>query len=322
MDRPGAVSPVREIVGAVVDLTDSHPIGDEVSVGLSGGADSLALTAGAIRAGLTVTALVIDHGLQQDSRAVADRAAEMARALGAQAEVIGVSVPATGGPEGAARRARYDALDAARDGRPVLLAHTLDDQAETVLLGLGRGSGPRSIAGMVAWASPWGRPLLGVRRATTLAACAELGLEPWHDPHNTDPRFARARLRAEVLPVLEDILGGGVAPALARTARRLREDGKVLDALAADVDAGGSSGDGSLDRTVLAALPAAIRRRVVRRWMLAVGATEPTERLILAVDDLVFDPRPRISVAIGGDSRHRLSVVAEGVDLTVTRTPR
>ncbi|KQR96430.1 tRNA(Ile)-lysidine synthetase [Williamsia sp. Leaf354] len=320
MDRPGPVSPLREIVGAVVDLADSHPIGDEVCVGLSGGADSLALTAGAVAAGLAVTALVIDHGLQKDSRAVADRAAEQARGLGARAQVIGVSVSTRGGPEGAARRARHDALDDARDGAPVLLAHTLDDQAETVLLGLGRGSGPRSIAGMVAWASPWGRPLLALRRSVTHAACDELGLEPWHDPHNTDPRFARARLRAEVLPVLEDILGGGVAPALARTARRLREDAEVLDALADDVDAGG--GTDGLDRTVLAALPAAIRRRVVRRWMISVGATEPTERLILAVDDLVFDPRPHAAVAIGGDSAHRLSVVADGVELTVERTPR
>ncbi|MGJ0118122.1 tRNA lysidine(34) synthetase TilS [Williamsia sp. MIQD14] len=319
MDRPGPVSPVREIAGAVTDLADSHPIGDEVCVGLSGGADSLALTAGAVRAGLTVTALVVDHGLQRDSRVAADRAAEQARALGARARVIGVSVPDRGGPEGAARRARYDALDAERDGLPVLVAHTLDDQAETVLLGLGRGSGPRSIAGMVAWASPWGRPLLGVRRSTTHAACAELGVDPWHDPHNTDPRFVRARLRAEVLPLLEDILGGGVAPALARTARRLREDAEVLDALAADVESG--DGDG-LDRAVLAALPAAIRRRVVRRWIIAVGATEPTERLILAVDDLVFDPRPHVSVAIGGDSDHRLSVVADGMELTVTKTPR
>ncbi|MCX6469803.1 MAG: tRNA lysidine(34) synthetase TilS [Corynebacteriales bacterium] len=320
MDRPGPVSPLREIAGAVVDLADSHPIGDEVCVGLSGGADSLALTAGAVAAGLAVNALVIDHGLQRDSRAVAERAAEQARGLGARAQVIGVSVSTRGGPEGAARRARHDALADARDGAPVLLAHTLDDQAETVLLGLGRGSGPRSIAGMVAWVSPWGRPLLALRRSVTHAACDELGLEPWHDPHNTDPRFARARLRAEVIPVLEDILGGGVAPALARTARRLREDAEVLDALADDVDAGG--GTNGLDRTVLAALPAAIRRRVVRRWMISVGATEPTERLILAVDDLVFDPRPHAAVAIGGDSGHRLSVVADGVELTVTTTPR
>lgn len=314
------MSPLREIAGAVVNLADSYPIGDEVCVGLSGGADSLALTAGAVAAGLAVTALVIDHGLQRDSRAVAERAAEQARGLGARAQVIAVSVSNRGGPEGAARRARYDALADARDGAPVLLAHTLDDQAETVLLGLGRGSGPRSIAGMIAWASPWGRPLLALRRSVTHAACDELGLEPWHDPHNTDPRFARARLRAEVIPVLEDILGGGVAPALARTARRLREDAEVLDALADDVDAGG--GTNGLDRTVLAALPAAIRRRVVRRWMISVGATEPTERLILAVDDLVFDPRPHAAVAIGGDSGHRLSVVADGVELTVERTPR
>ncbi len=138
-----------------------------------------------------------------------------------------------GGPEAAARTARYAALDAARDGAPVLLAHTLDDQAETVLLGLGRGSGSRSIAGMRPYDPPWCRPLLGVRRAVTRAACAELGLTPWQDPHNADRRFTRVRLRAEVLPLLEDVLGGGVAEALARTAAALREDTDTLDDLAA-----------------------------------------------------------------------------------------
>ncbi|MDI4659410.1 tRNA lysidine(34) synthetase, partial [Xanthobacter autotrophicus] len=125
------------------------------------------------------------------------------------------------GPEAAARVARYAALDAARRGRPVLLAHTLDDQAETVLLGLGRGSGARSLRGMAAWDAPWGRPLLGVRAADTRAACRDLGLEPWNDPHNTDPAFTRVRLRREVLPLLEDVLGGGVAEGLARTAALL-----------------------------------------------------------------------------------------------------
>ena len=135
-------------------------------------------------------------------------------------------------PEAAARAARYAALGAYRDG-PVLLAHTLDDQAETVLLGLGRGSGARSIAGMRPHDPPWCRPLLGVRRAVTHAACVELGLTAWQDPHNTDRRFTRTRLRHEVLPLLEDVLGGGVAEALARTAMALREDTELIDTLAA-----------------------------------------------------------------------------------------
>ena len=104
----------------------------------------------------------------------------------------------------------------------MLLAHTLDDQAETVLLGLGRGSGARSIAGMRPYDPPWCRPLLGVRREVTHAACVELGLNVWHDPHNSDRRFTRSRLRSEVLPLMEEVLGGGVAEALARTATALR----------------------------------------------------------------------------------------------------
>ncbi|WP_275985772.1 ATP-binding protein, partial [Mycolicibacter minnesotensis] len=174
-----------------------------------------------------------------------------------------VDVGTEGGPEAAARTARYRALEAARGEAPVLLAHTLDDQAETVLLGLGRGSGARSIAGMRPHDPPWYRPLLGVRRAVTHAACEELNLTPWHDPHNTDRRFTRTRLRTEVLPLLEDVLGGGVAEALARTAAALREDSETLDELAARELAEVSVADG-LDTARLVKLPDAVRRRVIR----------------------------------------------------------
>lgn len=145
---------------------------------LSGGADSLALTsaAAAIR---PTRALIVDHGLQSGSDVIAQTARGQALDLGCiDARVLRVSVSGPGGPEASARRARYSALDAAREGAPVLLAHTLDDQAETVLLGLGRGSGPRSIAGMQVSDPPWHRPLLGIRRVDTRAACAEFGIEP------------------------------------------------------------------------------------------------------------------------------------------------
>ncbi|MDI6629946.1 MAG: TilS substrate-binding domain-containing protein, partial [Rhodococcus sp. (in: high G+C Gram-positive bacteria)] len=160
----------------------------------------------------------------------------------------------------------------------------LDDQAETVLLWLGRGSGPRSIAGMAAFDAPWGRPLLGVRRSVTRAACVELGMEPFEDPHNTDPDFTRVRLRHEVLPLLEDVLGGGVAAALARTAEQLREDGRVLDALAESVVGLGAS---ELEVSSIDSLDTAIRRRVLRRWLLGRGVTSLTDRQIRAVDALV-----------------------------------
>lgn len=157
-----------------------------------------------------------------------------------------------------------------------------------MLLGLGRGSGPRSIAGIKPYDTPWCRPLLQVRRADTEAACSELGLSPWHDPHNTDPRFTRVRLRAEVLPLLEDVLGGGVAEALARTAAALQEDGGVLDTLAAEslVEAGGAD---CLNIAVLKPLPAAIRRRVIRAWLLSAGSVGLTDKQLRAIDALVTD---------------------------------
>ena len=213
---------------------------------LSGGADSLALTsaAAAIR---PTTALVVDHGLQSGSGGVAETARRQALALGCvDARVLRVTVSGPGGPEGRARRARYDALDGARDGMPVLFAHTLDDQAETVLLGLGRGSGARSIAGMRVSDPPWHRPLLGIRRADTEAVCSELGIDPWDDPHNRDRRFTRVRLRSEILPLLEDALGGGVAEALARTAAALREDNDSLDAFATQLLHAAREDDGTV----------------------------------------------------------------------------
>ena len=226
--------------GAVRRFLDSAAVEcGVVAVACSGGADSLALAEATVHCGrLGVYGLVVDHGLQPGSAAVAARAAEQLTALGcAKVQVLRVDVPGSANVEAAARTARYAALDAARPHPDalVLLGHTLDDQAETVLLGLGRGSGPRSIAGMRELDPPWGRPLLGVRRADTVAACASLGLAPWVDPHNTDPRFRRVRLRTEVLPLLEDVLAGGVAPALARTAAQLREDCDALDTLAAEL---------------------------------------------------------------------------------------
>jgi tRNA(Ile)-lysidine synthase len=300
MDRQGAVAALKTAIAAFVS---DHAAGDERwCVALSGGADSLALTAAAAAAKPT-TALIVDHRLQRDSERVAAIARDQALALGCvDAQVLCVEVGTTGGPEAAARTARYRALDDARGDAPVLLAHTLDDQAETVLLGLGRGSGSRSIAGMRPYDPPWYRPLLGTRRALTHAACAELGLTPWQDPHNADRRFTRTRLRTEVLPLLEEVLGGGVAEALARTATALREDTDTLDDLArqalADVGAGGG-----LDTARLAALPEAVRRRVIRGWLLAGGASGLTDKQIRGVDTLVTAWRGQGGVAVGSPLR-------------------
>ncbi|GAA5164798.1 MULTISPECIES: tRNA lysidine(34) synthetase TilS [Amycolatopsis] len=296
MSTAEALIPVRR---AVRGFLAAHPRVD-FDVAVSGGADSLALAEAAAheghKLGLRVRALVVDHGLQPGSGRVAREAAEAARGLGVdEAEVLPVEVTGAGGVEAAARRARYSALRSKGRGL-VLLGHTRDDQAETVLLGLGRGSGPRSIAGMKPFDPPWGRPLLDVPRAATRAACAALGVEPWEDPFNTDPRFTRVRLRAEVLPLLEDVLSGGVAAALARTATQLREDLETLDALAGEF----RTDEETLDAKELEPVPPALRRRVLRRWLLGRGACDLSDGHLRAVDALVGEWRGQGGVWVPG----------------------
>ncbi len=275
--RPGldpSVAEVRRAVRAALDRIDGS-----VVVALSGGPDSLALAAAtafeAPRAGIRAAAVVIDHGLQDGSDAVAAAAAEKARALGLDARIVTVRVAPGDGPEAAARDARYAGLGraAAEIGADtVLLGHTLDDQAETVLLGLARGAGATSLAGMAperrdATGPTWARPLLAVRRRVTVAACTAEGLDPWTDPHNADPAFARVRVRERVLPVLEAELGPGVAEALARTAEHMREDAAafqdMIDETIEDIVEHAEAGI-SLSAAALAANPAALRNRIVR----------------------------------------------------------
>jgi tRNA(Ile)-lysidine synthase len=216
-----------------------------------------------------------------------------------------VAVGDDGGPEAAARAARYAALAgaAARHDARIALGHTLDDQAETVLLGLGRGSGPRSLAGMVEHrvldGVSWWRPLLGVRRATARRACADQGLPVWDDPHNADPAFTRSRLRTEVLPLLEEVLGGGVAPALARTAALLREDVDALDGLAL-LEHDRLAEPGGLPARAVADLPPALRRRVLRRWLHAAGVPDLQAVHLRAVDALLVRWRGQGPVDLPG----------------------
>jgi tRNA(Ile)-lysidine synthase len=300
---------VAEIRAAVRGALAGLAAGELVLVACSGGADSLALAAAtafaAPRLGLRAGGVTVDHGLQPRSAERAEKVAAVLGELGLDpVRSTAVTVPRAGpgapGPEAAARVARYGALDAAvkeYGAAAVLLGHTLDDQAETVLLGLARGSGGRSLAGMPARRGPYRRPLLAVRRAATGAACAELGLEPWQDPHNTDFRFARARVRHQALPALEAALGPGVAEALARTAGQLRADAECLDDLAfaesGQLRGAGSEGAGSdpagLDVAALAALPGAIRTRVLRDAAVMAGCPPGAlaARHIGAVDALV-----------------------------------
>jgi tRNA(Ile)-lysidine synthase len=289
-----ALHPALALVRGAVRraLGDLDP-GTTVMVACSGGADSLALLSAAVfeghKAALKVVGVTVDHGLQEGSVAHAAAVSDQMRALGVdESAVATVTVDAPGmGPEAAAREARYGVLGelAERfDASVVLLGHTLDDQAETVLLGLTRGSGARSLAGMRPGFDRFRRPLLQVTRTDTETACTVEGIEWWTDPHNSDSRFTRSRIRTVVLPVLEEELGPGVAASLARTADLLREDAEALDDEASrrldDLRS-----DQGLEVTALGTLPAAVRHRVVRLVSLEAGAiaSELTRAHVLAV---------------------------------------
>jgi tRNA(Ile)-lysidine synthase len=276
--------------------------GPLVLVACSGGADSLALAAGAVfvaaRLGWRAGLVTVDHGLQEGSARRAELVARWAREQGFDpVEVAVVEVGTRGGPEAAAREARYTALaEAARrlGAATVLLGHTRDDQAETVLLALARGAGPRGLAGMpahrVRHGARFSRPLLDVSRAHCRAACAALGLSPWSDPHNTDPAYARARVRADALPALVDALGDGVVANLARTASLLAADAALLDELAGAALARCRTPEG-LSAGALRGLPAALRTRVLHEWAAELGAPRAalSHRHVAALDALVVD---------------------------------
>ncbi|WP_030543919.1 tRNA lysidine(34) synthetase TilS [Streptomyces albus] len=274
----------------------------------SGGADSVALASAlafeAPKLGIRAGGVTVDHRLQPGSGKRADEVAARLRELGLDpVETVAVDVGRSGGPEAAARDARYAALDAVADrygARAVLLGHTRDDQAETVLLGLARGSGIRSLSGMAAVSGRDGRyrrPFLRLDRQTARTACLAQSLPVWDDPHNSDPSYTRSRLRHEGLPALEKSLGKGVIEALARTAQLSRDDADALDVWADDAERSvrsGPAGPGTgvgLDAAKLAALPPAIRRRVLRRAAIAAGSPGGSlfARHIEEMDRLVTD---------------------------------
>jgi tRNA(Ile)-lysidine synthase len=327
-----AVAAVRLAVRrALADL----PPGVMVLAACSGGADSLALAAALAfeaprsEGGRPAGGVTIDHGLQEGS---ADRATTVVRVLADlgldPAGSVAVVVGDRGGLENAAREARYAALDEAAvrlRAAAVLLGHTRDDQAETVLLGLARGSGARSLAGMppsftrrYAKADAdadaedgqevrYVRPLLDLDRATTRRACEAMGLDPWDDPHNDDPAFTRVRVRHGALPALEKALGPGITEALARTARMLRDDADALDGIASRAyrQAQLSGEEGALDVERLAELPRAVRTRVLR--MAAIQAGSPPGTLAAVhvdeVDRLVTAWRGQRHVDLPGGLR-------------------
>lgn len=280
---------------ALRDLT----AGDLVLVACSGGPDSLALAAALAfeseRLRLRAGGVTIDHGLQSGSAAQAEATVAILAELGLDpVGSVRVDVGSSGGPEAAARAARYAALDTVATteaAAAVILGHTREDQAETVLLGLARGSGARSLSGMPWRTGIFRRPLLDVGRATTVAACVDLGLTPWDDPQNADPAFTRARIRHHVLPAMARAMGPGVVQALARTARQLRDDADALDGWAAAAYDVCLDGAGELEVNRLEQLPAAVRSRVLRLAAIAAGSpgTDLTADHVGALDRLVVD---------------------------------
>lgn len=256
--------------------------GESVLVACSGGADSLALLSATVfeghKAGLRVIGVTVDHGLQEGSAATTARVVSQMAEIGADETASArVTVSSAGlGVEAAAREARYEVLEQLREhfgAVLVLLGHTRDDQAETVLLGLTRGSGGRSLAGMRRSFDHYARPLLDVGRDDTVTACQVEALAVWQDPHNDDPGYTRVRVRQRVLPLLESELGPGVAANLARTADQLRDDVELLDAMARTAYADMARPDGVLAGP-LAHLHPALRTRALRLAALDAGAID------------------------------------------------
>ncbi|MFE7748643.1 tRNA lysidine(34) synthetase TilS [Streptomyces sp. NPDC057428] len=300
-----------------------------VLVACSGGADSMALASALafesrklpVRAG----GITVDHNLQPGSDL---RAGEVVARLTEMSldpvEAIAVQVGRDGGPEAAARDARYAALDAAAErhgATAVLLGHTRDDQAETVLLGLARGSGIRSLSGMAAASGPAGRyrrPFLQLDRQTARKACLVQSIPVWDDPHNVDPAYTRSRLRHEGLPALEKALGKGVVEALARTAQLSRDDADALDTWAAEAARSVRDDAGRLECAKLSVLPPAVRRRVLRRAVIDAGSPAGSlfARHVEEVDRLITGWRGQGGINLPG----RVEVRRQGGRLVIRQS--
>lgn len=247
-----------------------------ILVGVSGGADSLALSIALFHEAKNrlVIPVIVDHSLQENSAAVAQATKLILENIGFdEVEVIRVHVEMHDGLEASARRARYEAFQEILEKHSstiFFLGHTENDLAESVLLGLARGSGTRSLSGIAEVNGVYVRPFLQITRDVTEEVCKENGLEPWVDPHNSDNQFARVRVRKNILPILERDLGPGITQALARSSRILREDADALDELAQNF----IESHDPYSTEELAALPRAIRARVLRTLIYSAGAPQ------------------------------------------------
>jgi tRNA(Ile)-lysidine synthase len=276
------------------ELMDLNP-GDRVIVATSGGADSSALAAALLiesaKISVTPIAVIIDHSIQENSAEIAQNTKSELIKLGyTSIEIIKIKVEISDGMEASARRARYAALNEiakAKEASAIFLGHTKNDQAETVLLGLARGSGTRSLSGMASRIDNYRRPLLNITRAETESACDEAGISYWLDPHNQSMEFKRVRVRERVLPMMEAEIGPGITEALVRSAKILRDDADALDEWAGELFS--EMDPLNLECELLASLPRAIRSRILRMAIYLAGAPsgaisaehiEPVEALV------------------------------------------
>lgn len=322
---------VRASLTSFIDEAGAPPA---LVVGLSGGADSLALALTTIdvaaRVGIPVVTVTVDHGLRAGSGEEARRVADLAASLGSRAVVETVSVEGPGGPEGSARDARRAALRvvAQREGAPILLGHTMDDQAETVLLRLARGSGPSSLRAIAPVSRDddgvtWLRPLLGLRRTDTEQACAQAGLAPLQDPTNDidgpwraadGSPLRRSALRHTAIPALASALGVDPVPALARTAALCAADDDALtqwaSALAASATPGeehdSETGHPSLAVSALLGAPRAVRTRALREAARAARIRALSSAHVDALDDLVVAWRGQGPINLPGGTASRV----------------
>jgi tRNA(Ile)-lysidine synthase len=268
---------VPAVRNAVRTLLEKYEAGDKVIVAVSGGADSLALayalSAEAEKVAITVIGVTVDHQLQAASSVQAEKVVAQLSKFGLSCVIKKVTVDIKEGLEASARKVRYEALSEVAEKEnavAVFLGHTKDDQAETVLLGLARGSGTRSLSGMAHHNGIYVRPLLEITRTQNEEFCKEVGLDYWNDPHNQDSQFTRVRVRTEALPVLEKSIGPGISDALARSAHLLRDDADALDHWAQREEIHLDLLD--LDCSHLETLPRAIRTRILRAAIYAAGA--------------------------------------------------
>jgi tRNA(Ile)-lysidine synthase len=268
---------IPAVRNAVRIWLENYEAGDTILVAVSGGADSLALAhALSVESKeyvISVIGVTIDHQLQEQSGAQAEKVKLQLIEFGVDCVIKKVTVDIKDGLEASARTARYEALQEVakeKNAVAVFLGHTRDDQAETVLLGLARGSGTRSLSGMAHHNGLYIRPLLEITRIQNEQYCEELKLQYWSDPHNQNPEYSRVRVRNDALPALEKSIGPGIAEALARSAQLLRDDADALDHWAKREEIHLDLAD--LDCAHLESLPRAIRTRIIRTAVYAAGA--------------------------------------------------